>query len=345
MGNLRQVKFEIIRIIACVFVLGVHTMWVFSPEVGLKGLYIKVVDTIFILCNPIFFMLSGKFALAQKEYTSEAQYFKFYLKKLAYLILPLLTYMFFITATNLKMETGSFSGLLQRFVLDFISGHQSSHLWFMYVLVGNVLMSPFTSRIFANISKVGAIIFISILLLTNAAIAYSPYFFSTPFSAWVNPFVGWSMYFYLGACVDKIFTDKKSVKILTILGLGGFLIIILKKYFFSYQSHIHDYMPSFTIFALMVYVYLNRIKAEYGEKISSIIRFLGAQSFGIYLIHFPIVFALKEVLEIPTWCPEILFQFIYMAIVFIVSLLVSWLIGTFVLKPIQRDIEKLILKL
>ena len=81
MGNLRQVKFEIIRIIACVFVLGVHTMWVFSPEVGLKGLYIKMVDTIFILCNPIFFMLSGKFALAQKEYTSEAQYFKFYLKK------------------------------------------------------------------------------------------------------------------------------------------------------------------------------------------------------------------------------------------------------------------------
>ena len=53
----------------------------------------------------------------------------------------------------------------------------------------------------------------------------------------------------------------------------------------------------------------------------------------------------EEVLEMPTWCPEILFQFIYMAIVFIVSLLVSWLIGTFVLKPIQRDIEKLILKL
>ena len=347
MGNLKQrdCRFELIRIIACVFVLGVHTMWILTPEMGIKGLYTKIVDTLFITCNPIFFMMSGKFALRQAEYTDDLQYFRFYLKKLAYLILPLLVYMFFISATNLKMQTGSYSGLLYRFILDVISGHQATHLWFMYVLVGNVLMSPFTSRIFSSISRCGAIIFISILLLTNCAIAYSPYFFSTSFASWVNPFVGWSMYFYLGACVDKIFTDKKSVKILTIAGIIAFLIIMWKKYAFSYLNFIHDYMPSFTIFALMIYVLLIRMKVDFSEKSASIIRFLGAQSFGIYLIHFPIVFVLRDFIEIPSWCPEVIFQYFYMIIVFLICLLVCWIIGSFLLKPIQNDIEKLIAKI
>jgi surface polysaccharide O-acyltransferase-like enzyme len=347
MRNLKQrdCRFELIRVIACVFVLGVHTLWILTPDTGIKGVYIKIVDTLFILCNPIFFMLSGKFALWQGEFTDDSQYFRFYLKKFAYLILPMLVYMLFISAYNLKMETGSFSGLLYHFTIDFIAGHQASHLWFMYVLVGNVLMSPFTSRIFSSISRCGAIIFISILLLTNCLIAYSPYFFSTSFAAWVNPFVGWSLYFYMGACVDKIFTDKKSVNILKIVGVISFLIIILKKYEFSYLNHIHDYMPSFTLFSLMVYVLLTRMQFEFNEKSSLVIRFLGAQSFGIYLIHFPIVFALRDVFVIPTWCPEILFQYVYMIIVFIISLILSWLIGTFLLKPIQNDIEKLIAKI
>ena len=66
----------------------------------------------------------------------------------------MLVYMLFISAYNLKMETGSFSGLLHRATIDFIAGHQASHLWFMYVLVGNVLMSPFTSKIFSLIGSV-----------------------------------------------------------------------------------------------------------------------------------------------------------------------------------------------
>ena len=149
----------------------------------------------------------------------------------------------------------------------------------------------------------------------------------------------------MGACVDKIFTDKKSVNILKIVGVISFLIIILKKYEFSYLNHIHDYMPSFTLFSLMVYVALTRMQFKFNEKSSLVIRFLGAQSFGIYLIHFPIVFALRDVIVIPSWFPEILFQYVYMTIVFIISLIFSWIIGTFLLKPIQNDIEKLIAKI
>ena len=56
MRNLKQrdCRFELIRVIACVFVLGVHTLWILTPDTGIKGVYIKIVDTLFILCNPIF---------------------------------------------------------------------------------------------------------------------------------------------------------------------------------------------------------------------------------------------------------------------------------------------------
>lgn len=347
MGNLkeRDCRFELIRIIASIFVLGVHTMWILTPELGFKGLYTKVVETIFITCNPIFFMMSGRFALRQPEYVDDSQYFRFYLKKFAYLILPMLVYMLFFSAYNLKMQTGSFTGLFSRYIVDFISNHGTSYFWFMYVLVGNVLMSPFTSRIFSSLSRGGAIIFVSILLFTNLAISYSPYFFSTSFESWVNPFVGWSIYFYLGACVDKIFNSEKSNRILAIIGVISFLIIIWKKCNFSYLAYIHDYMPSFTFFALALYVALYRMNFKFGEKSASLIRFVGAQSFGIYLIHYPVVLSLQSFMEIPSWCPESLYQFWFMTIVFFISLLLSWGIGTFLLKPIQNDIEKLIIKI
>lgn len=339
----RDCHYELIRLLACFFVLGVHTMWIIAPDMGIKGLYTRMIDTIFVLCNPIFFMISGKFALNQDDYVDDMQYVRFYIKKIAYLILPLLFYMFLLSAHNLKTETGSYSGLFHRFIVDSISGHSVSHFWFMYVLVGNVLMSPFTSKIFSSISRFGAIIFISILLLTNCAIAYSPYLFSVPFSAWINPFVGWSMYFYLGACVEKIFTDKQSIKLISILGLIGFLIIILKKYEFSYQNHIHDYMPSFTLFSLWIYVWLTRLKFSFSENTAYLIRFFASQSFGIYLIHFPIVFIMQGHFKCPTWCPDILFQYVYIIVIFVISFIFSLIVNTLILKPIQKQCDKLIL--
>lgn len=349
MRTIRNCKFELIRIIACIFVLGCHTMWMWGSGWGFKGLdlpglegvYVSIIDTVFFYANPIFFMLSGKFALQKYDYSTDSNYYVFYLKKLAYLIIPLFVYMFFISAYNLKMEAGNYSGLLRYFLLDVIADHNLSHLWFMYVLLGNILMTPFTSQIFSNISKGGALIFISIIFLTNCANAFSPYFFSTSFSSWVNPFVGWTMYFYLGACVDKIFTDKKSIKILTILGVVGFIVFQLKKFNACYLESFY-FQPSFVFQVLMVYVLLSNLNLNFGEKTSNEIRFLGNQSFGIYLIHYPIVFLLRDVLLCPSWCPLFLFQFFYMLVIFLVSLALNWIIDKFLFKLIQNKLEKLI---
>ena len=48
----RDCHYELIRLLACFFVLGVHTMWIIAPDMGIKGLYTRMIDTIFVLCNP-----------------------------------------------------------------------------------------------------------------------------------------------------------------------------------------------------------------------------------------------------------------------------------------------------
>lgn len=50
----RDCRYELIRVVASLYVIGVHTLWIISPDIGVKGFYARIIDTIFVLCNPVF---------------------------------------------------------------------------------------------------------------------------------------------------------------------------------------------------------------------------------------------------------------------------------------------------
>ncbi len=146
----------------------------------------------------------------------------------------------------------------------------------------------------------------------------------------------WSIYFCIGACVEKIFTKKEDRTIIYVLGFICFGIIILKKYFFSYQNNIHDLMPSYTIYAIACYVFLKNLDIQPNEKIQKIILFLGKQSFGIFLIHFLCIWYFIRLFPNTIGLSAYLYWAICIISVFIASLFISYIIDAIIVKPIQK---------
>ena len=60
--NSRNVQSDLIRVVGAIFAISVHTVAYFISE----GLWSHMLVGLFFACNPIFFMLSGKYNLKKR---------------------------------------------------------------------------------------------------------------------------------------------------------------------------------------------------------------------------------------------------------------------------------------
>lgn len=123
--------------------------------------------------------------------------------------------------------------------------------------------------------------------------------------------------------------------------IGG--IIVLKTLFFSYQRYLHDLMPSFTFFSIMIYILLQGINADaWSAKAKKIIYFLGKRSFGIYLVHMIAILGVVRIFP-EQWngLPVVLFYLINVLLSFICSIILSYLADIIILNPIQNLLVRL----
>ena len=331
----RDYKFEFIRVLAIFLVVGSHSLNVLQPDgTAFKDFCIKLISTCFVTCNALFFFISGKFALQKK--VEDGEYTNYYSKKFFHVIFPVLVYMVIYTIYDVWSKTHSLEGIgktiIDNIIFNYNAGH---HFWFMYVIVGHLMLAPFMAKILVGLSRREAMIFVGIGILYNTAYAYTPLFTQVPV-AWVYPLGLWAIYFYLGGCYDKIIQTDRDRKIILILGTAGLIIIFLKMYFSSYQSFICDLMPSFTFFSLMVYQILQKFHTD-NKKIQSFIIFLGKRAFGVYLFHIIVIWEVLPSLSFTTTYPNVISLFAVMVIVFIISIIVSYLIELILLAPIQKQ--------
>ena len=278
MSKDRNIKYKIIRVIAMIFVIAIHEI----DRVFTKGSTYFFVSLILLTCNPIFFMLSGKFALKFNPEEKDC-YKKYYLNKFVKIIIPVFIYMLIKEWYLLKFVFNIPITLLtysKAFILSITEGFSSTEYWFIYTLLANLLIAPFTSRIFKNLTKKEMKLFIGIGLLYNTLLSYLrlldielqfPYYLA-----------GHNLYFYLGYCIDYFTKTKKDKKTVYILGILSYIISIIQLHIGKY-SNIYDFAPTFFFISCMVYIILrDHIKVN---KLKSTILFLGKYSFSIYLVH------------------------------------------------------------
>lgn len=130
----RQANWELLRVLSMFLVVAVHTV----PSLPLfNGTSLGGAASGFcMVCDPVFFMLSGYFAIRPLR----AGLREYYVRKASTIVLPLVVYsVVFYVALN--WSSLSLGGYLSLFL-----GYLSSHWWFIPALVPFLLLAPFLHR-------------------------------------------------------------------------------------------------------------------------------------------------------------------------------------------------------
>lgn len=274
----RELKYEVIRVVAMIFVIAIHQI----DAIAINNNIYYYISLILLTCNPMFFMLSGKFAL-KFNYEEKGCYKKYYLNKLIKILVPVFIYMIIkewhVLTFVFKTEITPYVFIKSLF-LSIVEGFSVTEYWFIYTLIANLIAVPFTSRIFRNLNKNEMKLFFGIGLAYHALITYLPLVgasFQLPYYL-----AGYSLYFYFGYCIDTLIKTKKEKKWIFILGILSYIISIIQLYL-GKSVNIYDMAPTFFFISCMVYIILrDYVKLD---KIKKVIFFLGKYSFSIYLLH------------------------------------------------------------
>ena len=189
-GRPRDVNYDLLRVVAMCLVIGVHVINNYMPVkmtlAGSAETVRSVLFALFMVCNPLFIMVSGRFNLTfdadrpvsthsagrlpgsgsdaragggagQADPSSLAPYVRYYYKRFVSLIVPYLLYaggMGFVA--YLVIDHRSVGGAVSGTLFDLFSGYDDSVYWFVFMLAGFVLATPFLAAMMRAIGRSGA---------------------------------------------------------------------------------------------------------------------------------------------------------------------------------------------
>ena len=202
-GKPRDVNYDLLRVVAMCLVIGVHVINNYMPVkmtlAGSAEVTRSVLFALFMVCNPLFIMVSGRFNLTfdadrpvsthsagrlpgsgsdawagggagQADPSSLAPYVRYYYKRFISLIVPYLLYaggMGFVA--YLVIDHRSVGGAVSGTLFDLFSGYDDSVYWFVFMLAGFVLATPFLAAMMRAIGRSGAWLLIGLAAAVAAA--------------------------------------------------------------------------------------------------------------------------------------------------------------------------------
>lgn len=257
----------------------------------------------------LFFLLSGFLLL--KNYANKMSVSHFYKKRFTR-ILPLFigwSYIYFILQEN-SINPYEFAAAI-------LNGPVYYHLWFIYILLGLYLVTPFLGSIIvqADYKTVAKFVIFSIIIYTFVPILR--YFrIDESLYAYLVPF--WLVYFISGYLLKRFLAqyENPSVKILlgiyAVCAIAIFFLSFFKEDFASsnyfifdprpYDSNIFMYGASTAIFCLVCKYFTFHPPA--------LIKFIADRSYGIYLSHAFFLTICHKFTFTPIWYVNIALVFI-----------------------------------
>lgn len=229
-----------------------------------------------------------------------------------------------------------FSSYAKNFVVNFVYGYSSIEYWFVFLLMGFLLVAPFLGHAFSRLSKLEVKIFVILglgyhlvlMILDNRGVPLG----------WSFLFSGFAFTFCLGALVEKIISTDKRFKQLECLAAICLLITV---YLMSIglRADVHDQSPFYTILAVGIYMAILRWGAS-RKKESKLVSFAAKHSFSIYLVHMMILLPLTRALPSFSGVASLAVHIGVTVVVFTLSLLLAALLDRFVMAPLKKLFDK-----
>ena len=260
--------YDVIRVVGMCFVVCVHALAVLDSTWEMTWPLTVCGQSLFFTANAMFFMVSGRFNLREQRSGFELR--SFYLKKARGIALPVVV--LFLLRTLWEMR-GQFA---------------SMEYWFMFTLIGFLIVSPFLAHMVARFtSKDGkaelkAFIVICVLFNGMTFVAQNR---GIDF-AWSIPFVGFLFPYCLGPLIEDWARDNKAFRLLSVGAVAAYAATVLLC-LNGFYSGAHDVSPFFTLLSVGLFAALLRVSLNW--RPNRLVQMIAPHAFTVYMVHMVIL--------------------------------------------------------
>lgn len=297
----RETELDLLRIIALFYVVCIHInarlvgqFQVFDfGWIGTKVWYMT-------WCVPAFIMISGRFFLDLNKKITIYNIYTKYIKRIV------IAFVFWTTIYEI------FDAIIGRIKLNIfghinnaISGNSSSHFWFVFTIVGLYMIVPFLRTIAAS-KELCEYYFLLYFFVQIARCFLQPLpilggLISIGFEKSNFYFVfGYSAYFLYGYYAKRYSFSKKTEILIYIMGILSFIVSFAgnayialtasgdAEFFTRYTA------PTTVLYSIAVYTFfVKRVsKHIFREKEVELLKIFTMYGFGMYLVHYMVVWML-----------------------------------------------------
>ncbi len=295
-GKRRQVYLDILRVIATIFVIGVHTVSLGSSMVVEKsaGYYgFEIFNYLFLCCNLLFIMISGALLLPVKGERAGT----FYKKRALKVIVPTVIYYILYVCAKEGIQwifPNHWLSLIKRMLLG--APEEAPHFWLIYVIIWLYILTPVLRYLTGHIpDKVLNGLVLVILAFQIVGTYWDFLYFNRISSGILNSFVGIFILGYFLTKEHSRWTDGVS----WLLGILSVFCSITR--IFSgeaYERYLFNNAPLMVFYTMAVFLLVKKLCAA-KETESFLTKLISRYSFGILLIHWGVLhFGVKQLLHV-----------------------------------------------
>ena len=331
----RIFQYDLMRFLFMLMVLGVHVLSVskqFSEEYNTTWIITTIFTDLFLICNPLFFMLSGRFNL-KKEFNTKEDYKKFYIKRIATLLVPFLIFSIVIYIYR------NFDNLsIIDFAKGLLAGNIEGTYWFVYTVLGIIIFSPFFSKMLKSMNLFDKKLFFVISFCVNTFITvFAVFKIPNIITFEIVGLVHWNFYYLMGEYIEEIFSTRKSRKIIILIGLLAFALQFILRCTIKTGYRLSDPSPLLTLQALALYFLVLEFVKIKNEKVKNVISYFSKYSYIFYLLHMTVIHFVNNFFNMYINAGlNAVFALCIFIISFIITMCIAIVAEKFVIKPIQN---------
>lgn len=287
---------SILNVLACIGVVILHTF-----ETGYTSdanfVFEVLIRAIAYCAVPVFFMITGATLIDYRERYDTKTFFK---KRLLKVIIPLIIWSIIYFIINFFKGKFSINDLSFKFVFEYFFLVKTNPIfWFFVVIIGIYLAIPVISLIPQETRRKAFLYIIIITFVFNQFLPDLLYHLNLNYNYDLKfplTYSGWISFIFIGYYIDKYEIVKKHRVIIYVLGIIGFLTMVVPTIFISYHknescSWFDEYydVPCVLYSASVFLFFKSKINNnQIVTKIMPFFNFVAPTTLGIYVLHIAI---------------------------------------------------------
>lgn len=287
---------SILNVLACIGVVILHTF-----ETGYTSdanfVFEVLIRAIAYCAVPVFFMITGATLIDYRERYDTKTFFK---KSLLKVIIPLIIWSIIYFIINFFKGKFSINDLSFKFVFEYFFLVKTNPIfWFFVVIIGIYLAIPVISLIPQESRRKAFSYIIIITFVFNQFLPDLLYHLNLNYNYDLKfplTYSGWISFIFIGYYIDKYEIVKKHRVIIYVLGIIGFLTMVVPTIFISYHknescSWFDEYYDApCVLYSASVFLFF-KSKINNNQivtKIMPFFNFVAPTTLGIYVLHIAI---------------------------------------------------------